>query len=135
MARRDDAASVGFELEVDRTFEHSQVTPSAFSGAVTSQQACRQCVLVERAGSSQDRETFREVKAVAPGAVDGRTKVGGPPISIEHPSSLLERRPVTDMLVVVAGQLRHPLIVAVTEEADDGPDHRDNWWSAVLTNS
>ncbi len=63
--RRGGRAAVRFELEVDRTVVYSEITPSAFSSAVGPQQSGGQRVLVERAGSSDDGQTFGELAAIA----------------------------------------------------------------------
>ena len=113
-----------FELEVDRTVLYQEPTPPAFRGAVGAEQVAGHGILVPRAGSAEDRQALGELGSVAEGTLDVRTDVRDAPGGIEHPRSLLERRAVANVLAVVAGQLRHPVSVAVGVEADDGADHR-----------
>jgi hypothetical protein len=87
------------------------------------QQAPGNGVLVPRARSSDHHQAVGKLGAVAEGALNTGTEATGPPHRIHDPGPLLERRAVADVLVVEAGQLRHPVPDVVRMEPDDRADH------------
>lgn len=122
--RRASPSDLGFELEVDLTFDDVQSPPPPARGSVGALETVGKRVLVPGAGLPDETEAVREFGTVAERTVDGGPHAAGPSVGVEHPWSRLERGSVTDVLVVEARQLRHPVTVAVGVETDNRADHR-----------
>lgn len=107
----DDGAvgPVGFELEADGAGVNLELPPLAAGGLVGVAERSGQRVLVPRTGSAENGQVGGEFGLVTQRTVDGRADVPGAPGGAFDPRSELERWPVTDVLVVVAGQFGYPV--------------------------
>jgi len=121
--RNDGGTGIRFELEIDRAVVDLEPPPPAIGGSVSAPQGVRQRVLIPGACTSEHNEVLGKLGAIAEWAVDRRSHLAGAPVGVEDPWSWLEGRTVTDVLIVKAGQLRHPIALAVGVEPDDRPDH------------
>lgn len=103
---------------------HPKSAPPPVGNAVGPQQGPGHGDLVPGTDSSDHGEAVGELGAVAERTLDCGPDVTGPRPGIGDPSPLLKRRMVADVLVVEAGQFRHPLSGVVGMEGNDGADHR-----------
>jgi hypothetical protein len=107
----------GAQREAQPSEMHNELTPRSSGDAVISEESRRDRVLVPfRAGTHQG-QTVGEFSSIAERTRELRPEFLIPSLFVHYPFPKLERRTVTYVLAVTAGQLRYPLAVLVTMEA------------------
>jgi hypothetical protein len=117
---------VGCKLNEDSALEDAYQAPCAFGHAVIAPERRRQCFGVKRARRARHHKSIRELGAVAERTVDVRVEMRGASLFGGRPRPVSERRLVTDVLVVEAGQLGDPITLVVLMKADDGSPHAES---------
>jgi hypothetical protein len=102
---------------------YNDASPRTRADAVGVQQGRRHGALVPlRAGANQ-ADIFRQLGSVAQRTLQQRPKPLVPSLVLHHPRVRLERRSVTDVLIMTAGKLSHPVALVISPEAGDSTLH------------
>jgi hypothetical protein len=131
---RDRLGVAGSDLDFERRLArhgetqpplvHHDPPPGACGEAVRTAEPARHGLLVPLGAEANETETAWGFGPVAQRTAEQSTEPGRPSGVVGHPSSELERRTVTDMLAVAAGELGDPGAFVVSVVAGDRSFHR-----------